>query len=1067
MIGIGSAVDSLRRFGNFLVTLFPELGRAAHWVRERFRRTKRLAPALERVRSGRRVQAVIGTLRTAYWPDYSRDRLDWAQLPQEAVSMLRPIFFAALALFILLPFAVGRPGGAGIAWEGVSKPVAVWDMVVWLIALAVAWGCLLIGAASANRVAYPLALALFVYFHTYPALFSLPRSWWNLSIPAATLAAAYYAERRLRRAPGSWKTRFAAGASCLASGIMVSFPLFALTPLFRLGVIARVVGGLLIGGALWWHFRRVEPARVETVSVRRTGRMPRWALTVGGLVFLFWFTLVLRGGWKIAGQGVRSFFELWTGYLWPLWYLLGAGFIWFLLRRARALIQGLQEMVSAWLIVPVVLVFVLAGILITWSDWILSVETVRWPLPVWKAAEALCHFSSSWIWGHDLTAITAGWLRWVFAVDVLLLLHFAMVRRLSSRTAATVLFFTLLLGFSIYEYHRREFALAQSARPSVFVLLLFALSILWLLYAAGVRRSLRGSAAWPVPARSAIFGALFLFILLDIHVRGAVGDPRATQLITWYLFRGIVDVGLPYFLFVYAASRTSPKAALPVPRLVGAFAVGGLVALLLNSLDRFVAAGGSLTVLSDTLGRRFGEVLAGDRYVLIRDVPEASLVWLIGRTAVAFVFLAGWALAVRLAPSRRRFLLRRAGLVAGGFLMARLLSVWARKESWLGSTTSVHTLTIIGGIIFLLVATSLRRTLVPPEPLSLCRKHGADKSNPVSGTLGLIGAAAGLAAFSQIQLDVPFISPKWALLYAPARSSLDIDYNLVWLWLGYVIPAMILAVGVVLSRRRFLLRCAGLLAGGLWMAGVLLLWARNEFWLRATGLVHTLTVIGGIVFVLLVVGLRRILVPVEPEATEGDEPRSAGERATTRARLWTIVSLTMVLATLSSVAGWQAVHGRLVSHTLPGATAPLWLPAPWVRESSAPPVVWALFSRRTFHCRRVLLFIGKREAGQESAKELTEKFLREGALVFPGFTPVGSLKPLDEVYPGGFIADFGFSRPLGGGLSGPAAGAMAVLPAARGQTMVLTLITSLSDREQRRWELFMIAKALRKTPIAR
>lgn len=998
---IRDAVASVRKFGHFLVTLFPELSRGTGWLRDRFRRTKHLAPAWERLRSRRRARVMIGVLRDTLWPDYASDRVDWARLSPEAVSILRGVFLLALLLCVSLPFAASRSGGAGITWEGASKPVAAWDMLVWLVTLAMAWGCLMVGTARANRLVYPPVLALFVFFTGYAALSSLPRSWWNLPIPIVVLTVARFAERRLQGPVSPWKTGVLAAFSCVVSGVLVSFSLFGMTPLYRLvGFLGRLAAGLVIGGALLWFTRRQETAAAppqgqETVppppGKTRDTAIARWAVALGGMVLLLWLTLVCRGGWKTAGKGVTNFLDLWTGYLWPIWYTLGPAFIWGLIKSARSLITSLQELVSAPFVVTLAVVLILAGAVVTWSDWVLAAQGIRWPLWALKAAAFVYRFSSSWVWRHDLISFTAAWLRWVFLVDLLVLLYLAVTRSLSAKTAGSVLFFTVLLSIFVYEYHRRNFALVRSHSYSVVVLLLFALYILWLLYSFGVPRSLRGTRLWPAMAKTAVFGGLFLFVLLDIHVRGAIADPRALELILWYLFRGIVDLGLPYFLFVYAASRM--KQPLPVPRLLASFAAGGVMALLLNSLDKVVAAGGSLSALSEDLGRRFDAVMSGSSRILAEASSELSLSWLVARAALAFAFLAGWS-----------------------------LTLYGRRR----------------------------------------RREG------VSGPLGLIAGAAGLAAFSQIRLDLPLVPPKWAQLYAPARTSLEIDYNLVWLWLAYVIAAMILALAVALGQRSRGLRLTVLPVAGLWMGGVLFLWAESEYWLRSSGLLSTLTVMGGLVFVMLVEQIRRTLAPPETVGQQGEgEPSDADRKAARRGR-WATVSFAVVFLVLGTAAGWQVHRGRLVPHTLPGAAGPLRLLSPWVREKAVPPNMWALFSRRSIYCSKLsklLLFIEKREGVTKQAAEVAEEALTKGATFLPAFARIGDLKSLDPAYPGGAIASFCFQQTLPGGQPELVAGIVAVLPAPRDQVLLFTVLSPLPDHERCRWDLFLIARGLRDSPI--
>ena len=57
-----------------------------------------------------------------------------------------------------------------------------------------------------------------------------------------------------------------------------------------------------------------------------------------------------------------------------------------------------------------------------------------------------------------------------------------------------------------------------------------------------------------------------------------MGDPKVVDEVFLYLFRGIVDVGLPYFLYVYAG-RQFKELPVPAGRLFAAFCAGALSTL--------------------------------------------------------------------------------------------------------------------------------------------------------------------------------------------------------------------------------------------------------------------------------------------------------------------------------------------------------------------------------------------------------------------------------------------------------------------------------------------------------
>jgi hypothetical protein len=138
-------------------------------------------------------------------------------------------------------------------------------------------------------------------------------------------------------------------------------------------------------------------------------------------------------------------------------------------------------------------------------------------------------------------------------------------------------------------------------------------------------------------------GGFLVLVLAALLARFAAHDAWVKDQLFLYLLRGVVDVGLPYALYVYADRRVAelPLGAGP---LFLAFAAGALCSIPLTVLDRLAAAG-SWARLQVDLTARADAVLAGQ---LTTAQPALATAYLVERG----VLVVAWYLLVAAIVSR-------------------------------------------------------------------------------------------------------------------------------------------------------------------------------------------------------------------------------------------------------------------------------------------------------------------------------------------------------------------------------------------------------------------------------
>ncbi len=233
-----SMIASLRKFGNFVIGLFPVLGTIIDWLLAPFIRAARVIQArassatkiqgqIEKFQQSTVVKAATPAIRRFYWKDYAQDRLVLERLPQGSLTILRPLFLATVASTVLLPMLslATKPAVDLTTLAGATGSAPVWSVYLWLLAAALAWGCILAGSAVCNRIFFCFIAVIYITLLGATALF-IPRSYTNALLPLAVFLALSFSESSLKK-PGGFD-RLISALVALAVGAPAGVYLLAL-----------------------------------------------------------------------------------------------------------------------------------------------------------------------------------------------------------------------------------------------------------------------------------------------------------------------------------------------------------------------------------------------------------------------------------------------------------------------------------------------------------------------------------------------------------------------------------------------------------------------------------------------------------------------------------------------------------------------------------------------------------------------------------------------------------------------------------------------------------------------
>lgn len=901
-----SMIASLRKFGNFVIGLFPVLGTILDWLLAPFIRAGRAIQVragsatkvqgqIEKFQQLPVVKAATPAIRRFYWKDYAQDRLVLERLPQGSLTILRPLFLATVALTILLPLlsVITKPAVNLTTLAGATGSAPLWSVFLWVIAAALAWGCILAGSAVCNRIFFAFVAVIYITLFGACALF-IPRSYCNVLLPLVVFLAVSFSERTLKK-PGALDG-FLSALVALVVGAPAGVYLLALTPLQPLFKPLVLESGMVIGGLLALSiatFCRGPSGRYEaapknsTAAIRISSllRQPLSIATSAGLLssitLIFLITLVCRGGAAAFSGQLLSEMSLWNGYLWPVWYFIGIGIIFKLIKNTKVITKSIKEALPSSLYLPSVVLLIVSGSALMWRN-----DLVNWSLPYESLGGITGPFyqGTKWYWSEPINSFSAAVLKWFFLFDLIALVWLSLKKRLNADSASTLLYFSALSCFAVTEYMFQWLSFGRSAAHSVILLMTFSMWLLWLFHTVGLEMSLQTSKTFPSIGRLAIFGSIVLFALLEIHARCAIKDYGVMNEIFLYMFRGIIDVGLPYFLYVFA-SRRFQQLPLKIAEIFQIFCVGALLTYPLNILDKLALGGWSLSGLNNVWQDEIATFT--NKGFIAAQEPELSLL------SIA---------------------LRSAAFVAALALVAMVVSYQKRLSSSTPANKSSE-------------------------------KTSANTSRKAAVIFACLAFASGFASFSKTTVDLP-LPDHVRILVAPFHTSLFFDYYLVALYLSAGIAALLFAlmvgpetgtrsvIGPGSSKWRWLLACVLAFVVNFFISWA---WPGQEVWLRSTGMLETGAIFAAVVFAYLLIKAVRSIE--EKPIEENSVQENSREREKSVLSLFELnAAAVLVLAGLTYSTLVQLPKAAMLNANLPiapGLKVPARFGQPVVNDKSA------------------------------------------------------------------------------------------------------------------------------------
>lgn len=856
-------IATLRKFGNFLAGLFPALGTLGNRIFE-ILKLKQINEFYDKQKNKPPFSAIAPIIDRFLWKDYAKDRLEIANLAPEMVPILKLIALLSVFLVFLMPLcAVFNFGSVKITLNnGTVSSAPAWSIWCWIIISALSWACLTTGAAISNRLGLIVISLSCVYYLGSCALF-LPRSYWNSFLSITVLLGIMISAKVLPTK--SIKDKISAAAASIISGAPTGLVLTALTPVHHYvkpfvlqwgGTIGSLLGLFSIGTAY------------EKKSDTQPLRLFISLVTISAFIFLS--SLVVRGGLSPVGDQLLSSIRLWNGYLWPIWYYIGVGIIFKLLKNARIISKAVQDLMPKRTFVPLALLAVASGLVVFWSPILSLAFFPPHPLapvsalfiPVYKYYRSVL---------NDPTNIyTSEWMRWILGIDLFVIFWMIAKRKLTNENVGSLAYMTLLCWFFIAEYTFQISSFSHAPRHSELLVTLFAVWLLWLFHTSILGICSESSRLWPAQGRQLLYSGFVCLCLLEIAARTTVQDYSVSNEIFLMMFRGIIDVGIPYFLFVFATRKLT---TLPITtlRLFQALCLGAVFTIPMNILDKFAMTRGSVSSFMNLWKSEIE--LYGATGVISTAVPHLPVEWLLVRSLLFTAALALLSASIR----------------------------YVRKRQW--------------------IQRGLQKTQEDNEQLP--------KGTYATCVFLLISFAGGFASFSKTAVDLP-LPTEWKVLISPFSMNVYLDYYWLVAYLSAWLSTMVFLLFLPLRTKgikRSLQLLSALLSAIVFTFAIQWIYPGKEHELNSANILPLVSVAGVSAFLYLAF-LVWTKVQRDLECTETAPEKQQSKPLFSKLELSTIAAVILII--FAFVIGSSFNSSRMTPRPIRASNNKLDLPAHWM-----------------------------------------------------------------------------------------------------------------------------------------
>lgn len=603
------AIAALRKFGNYIAGVFPFAAAIAAWINARLegiRRRLRANRKWRRFVRSPKVKVIGKVIERFYWKNYSKDRINLEDSPPESLVVLRPIFQLCILLCLLIPLSQFALGMVPLeTFSGFQGKAPLWSICLWMIGLPCAWGSLLVGTAFSNRIAFAATAVAAAYFLSTCVLL-LPRHPANALLTVALLLSFYACERS--NPVSTIKSELLSLSNTVVVGTAAGLQFFILSPFKPLlipnnnppltltyGTIAGVLLGmtcLFTARATWlrlpWFFQQEELHKGKLV----------WS--IAAILLMYLVLAATRGSMAVEAGLIMSSLSLTNNYLWPVWYFIGVGIIHKLVGSSKAVTNAVESTLPAKAVAPVLLSLLLVATLSCTSDALVSLTAAPSMAAVHAFFLWIYQLSRPLIWADPVNGIAAEWLSKVLIIVCIAVGTLTLQRKLTNESLIKFFYLCCLAAFLILEYLFQMTSLTKTADHSRAVLFFFSIWLLWLMHTVGWSMCIRSSPSFPAKGRLAIYAGIVTLTLLEIHSRAACADLKVVNELFLTMFHGAIDIGLPYFLYVWSAKKLSRLPIEPASML-GSFVLGAITALWFNAANKLSACHWSLTAFLNAI----------------------------------------------------------------------------------------------------------------------------------------------------------------------------------------------------------------------------------------------------------------------------------------------------------------------------------------------------------------------------------------------------------------------------------------------------------------------------------
>ncbi|MGQ0643202.1 MAG: hypothetical protein ACT4P6_20855, partial [Gemmatimonadaceae bacterium] len=385
---------------------------------------------------------------------------------------------------------------------------------------------------------------------------------------------------------------------------------------------------------------------LATRLARRTApepalRMDAVAAILAALNLILLLALALRGGLTVPAGSIYALAIQVTGFLWPLYFFIGAGVVFKILRKTTTVQRVAEVTLPARFFVPLSLTLLFGAAAIAWIKPVLLLPAFPWPRWILAVADWLYRMSG-WVWQSSLLRLTLDPLKWVFLLALAVATWALIQRRLTSAAMARILFAVILITFAVTEYYFQAFGVTRTPRTSALSLFIFTAFVLWLVHRTAVPYLMQESRWWSAHGRIALHGAVLMFVLLPIHARAALHDRSVTNEIFLYLFYGALNFGLPYYLYLYANRRFKHLTdTLSAATALGWVLIGAALSVALTVGDKVATADWSLPAAWATATGQAQALLDERRQITTSVLLPGTWVVLRGLVVISTLLIVG------------------------------------------------------------------------------------------------------------------------------------------------------------------------------------------------------------------------------------------------------------------------------------------------------------------------------------------------------------------------------------------------------------------------------------------